>query len=94
MADHYTYYDDPAGALDDADYVEHAAKDVVADIANLDSCADISIGASDTVNAVYCYARMYGDDAEATAGMQVKDNGTAYKKTGIRVRVYTSSNGE
>ena len=82
MADHYTYYDDDAGSLNVDDYVIHEAKTVVQDIANLESCSDIGLGASDTVNAVrVCYHWKLSKGGDDLPSVYVKDNGTGYATT-------------
>ena len=74
-ADHYLNYDDPAGAISDADYVQQAGKTAVRDTAGLQDCSTIGIGASDTINAVNVLARMMG---ATTCGITVRDNGTDF----------------
>lgn len=78
-ADHYTFYDDPAGSLDDNDYVIHEAKTVVQDIANLDSCADIGLVGTDIIDAVrICYRWKLSKDGDDLPSVYVKDDGTGY----------------
>lgn len=80
--DHYKYYDDPAGGLDDNDYVIHEAKSVVQDIANLESCSEAGLGGSDTINAVrICYRWKLSKDGDDLPSVYVKDDGTGYATT-------------
>jgi len=78
---HYEDYDDPAGtavATMDDDYVEQAGKAAVADIANLDSCADIGLAAGDVIDAVNVMIYHNGV-TDGTAGIRVRSNaGTDY----------------
>jgi hypothetical protein len=78
---HYTSYDDPAGTavtVMDDDYVRMAGKGAVAEIANLDSCSDIGLGATDVIDAVNVMIYHLGV-TDGTAGIRVRSNaGTDY----------------
>lgn len=76
---HYTKYDDPAGSINDTDYVMHAAKTVVQDYANLNSCAEIGLVASDVIDAVNVCSRMkLSKTGDTVSSLAVRDNGTVY----------------
>lgn len=76
---HYLNYDDAPGSISDADYVRETEKTgSMRDTATIQSCATAGIGASDTINAVTVWARMSGDNVDATAGITIRDNGTDY----------------
>lgn len=85
-AGEYTNFDTLSGYTNcdevpasDADYVHHAASSQAHEIYNLQSCSDIGIGGSDTINAVSSWFRMKrGGGGPTYHAHMVRDDGTDY----------------